>query len=102
MLVNARSIMALRAFLTSSGLRGGNHNRKRAGGFVTQTVFAGRAAFADAADLIDRFGDYAASEAALRASRSRDLGNVIHFCRWREVERMIDLLRGKAVSGALN
>jgi hypothetical protein len=51
-----------------------------------------RAAAADAAELIARFGDYAASEAAARASRSRDVGNVDHFCRWRQIERMILLL----------
>ena len=49
-------------------------------------------AAADAAELIARFGIHAASEAAARADRSRDLGNVIHFCRWREIERMIDAL----------
>ena len=49
-------------------------------------------AAADAAELIARFGVHAASEAAARADRSRDLGNVIHFCRWREIERMIALL----------
>lgn len=50
------------------------------------------AAAADAAELIQRFGAYAASEAAARADRSRDLGNVVHFCRWRQIERMIELL----------
>ena len=49
-------------------------------------------AAADAAELISRFGIHAASEAAARADRSRDLGNVIHFCRWRDVERMIESL----------
>jgi len=49
-------------------------------------------AAADAAELIARFGVHAASEAAARADRSRDLGNVIHFCRWRDVERMIESL----------
>ena len=49
-------------------------------------------AAADAAELIARFGVHAASEAAARADRSRDLGNVIHFCRWRDVERMIETL----------
>jgi hypothetical protein len=49
-------------------------------------------AAADAAELIARFGIHAASEAAARADRSRDLGNVIHFCRWREIERMIEAL----------
>ena len=51
-----------------------------------------RAAVADADELISRFGPHAASEAARRASRSRSLGNVIHYCRWRQIERMIALL----------
>ena len=49
-------------------------------------------AAADAADLIARFGDHAALEAAARAHKSRGLGNVVHFCRWRQIERMIQLL----------
>lgn len=51
-----------------------------------------RAAAADADELIRGFGDFAASEAARRASRSRSLGNVVHYCRWRQIERMIDRL----------
>ena len=51
-----------------------------------------RSAAADAAELIARFGDYAASEAAARADRSREVGNVDHFCGWRQIERMILLL----------
>ncbi len=51
-----------------------------------------RTAAADAAELIARFGAHAASEAAARASQSRDRGNVVHFCRWRQIERMILLL----------
>ena len=58
-----------------------------------QTVYLSDAsAAAEAADLIARFGVHAASEAAARADRSRDLGNVIHFCRWRDIERMIETL----------
>ena len=49
-------------------------------------------AAADAAELITRFGDFAASEAALRADRSRELGNLVDFCRWRQIERLIQLL----------
>lgn len=63
---------------------------------------AGREALADASDLIDRFGDFAISEAAIRAHRSRSVGNFIHFCRWREVERMIAMLRDDAVVGAVH
>jgi hypothetical protein len=51
-----------------------------------------RAAVSDADELINRYGTYAASEAARRASRSRALGNVVHYCRWRQIERMIDRL----------
>lgn len=62
-------------------------------------IFAGREAFADAAELIEHFGDSADSEATLRARRSRDLGNVVHFCRWREAGRMIRLLGADEASG---
>jgi len=50
------------------------------------------ASVSDAAELIDRFGDFAADEAAARASRSRDLGNVVHYCRWRQIQRLIEVL----------
>jgi hypothetical protein len=56
-------------------------------------------AVADASELMRRFGDYAADEAAARARRSRGLGNVIHFCRWRQVERMIQMLSSGARTG---
>jgi hypothetical protein len=52
------------------------------------------AAANDAAELIHRFGQFAADEAAARASRSRDLGNVIHYCRWRQIQRLIEYLDG--------
>jgi hypothetical protein len=63
---------------------------------------AGRRAFAEAADLISHFGDHAVLEARRRAGRSRDLGNVVHFCRWREVERMIFTLDQTAAAGAVH
>jgi hypothetical protein len=91
--------MGLRAFETRALLSGAGHKEQRS--LRYQTVFAG-AAYAEAAALIERFGDYAASEAALRADRSRDLGNVVHFCRWREVARLIDLLRDQGVIGAIH
>lgn len=51
-----------------------------------------RKSIEDAAELIAVFGDNAGFEAALRADRSRDLGNHIHFCHWRQIERLIVLL----------
>lgn len=50
------------------------------------------AAAYEAAELIERFGGFAADEAASRASRSRDLGNVTHYCRWRQIQRLIEFL----------
>jgi hypothetical protein len=50
------------------------------------------AAVQEASELIDRFGDFAADEAAARATRSRDLGNVVHYCRWRQIQRLIERL----------
>jgi hypothetical protein len=61
-----------------------------------------RAAAADAADLIARFGIHAADEAAHRAAHSRTLGNVVHFCRWRQIERMIVLLSTDGAAGTIH
>ncbi|WNO53292.1 hypothetical protein [Stakelama saccharophila] len=42
--------------------------------------------------LIAEYGDGAGFEASARADRSRDLGNHVHFCRWRQIERLILML----------
>ena len=41
-------------------------------------------------------------EAATRAERSRDLGNVAHFCHWRQIERMILLLSAEEAIGTIH
>ncbi|MDI1295483.1 MAG: hypothetical protein PSY12_06290 [bacterium] len=51
-----------------------------------------RKSYDDATELMARFGDNAGYEAAALADRSRDLGNHIHFCHWRQIERLIVLL----------
>ena len=56
----------------------------------------------DAAELMAQFGATAGIEAALRAGRSRDIGNHIHFCRWRQVERLIDLLSSDEAVGTVH
>ncbi|HMJ93140.1 MAG TPA: hypothetical protein VK472_03470 [Allosphingosinicella sp.] len=61
-----------------------------------------RAALDDAAELIDRFGQYAGSEAKLRADRSRDHGNVVHFTRWRLIEQLILVLAEEAVTDTVH
>ena len=62
----------------------------------------GRVALADAADLIERFGDDAGFEAAARAERSRDDGNVARFCHWRQIERVIATLSCDEVIGSIH
>jgi hypothetical protein len=61
-----------------------------------------RAALADATNLISQFGDHAQLEAAARADRSRSLGNIIHFCRWRQIERTIEMLNGAEATGRIH
>jgi hypothetical protein len=67
------------------------------------TLFiAGRATLDDASDLIRSFGDNAGFEAATRAERSRDAGNVVHFCHWRQIERVIVALAPDAPLGTIH
>ena len=61
-----------------------------------------RLALAEASELIDRFGDHAGLEAATRAERSRDAGNVLHFCHWRQIERVIATLSSDEVRGTVH
>ncbi|HEX8420791.1 MAG TPA: hypothetical protein VF638_12360 [Sphingomonas sp.] len=56
----------------------------------------------EAADLIAGFGEKAAMEATVRAERSRNLGNHVHFCRWRQTRRLIDLLASEDVIGTVH
>jgi hypothetical protein len=62
----------------------------------------GRLALADASELIDRYGEDAAIEAALRAERSRDDGNVVRFCHWRHIQRVIATLSSDEVAGTVH
>ncbi len=55
-------------------------------------ILPNRKSYEDARTLIEVFGEEAGSEAANRADASRDVGNHIHFCHWRQIERMIALL----------
>ena len=78
----------------------GGHKKRDKRKVVQQHVHLPDAtAAAEAAELIAQFGDHAAFEAAARANHSRGLGNVVHFCRWRQIERMINLLTTDATEG---
>jgi hypothetical protein len=62
----------------------------------------GRLSLADASELIERFGDEATVEAAMRAERCRGEGNVVRFCHWRQIERVIATLNSNEVVGTIH
>jgi hypothetical protein len=62
----------------------------------------GRVALADAAELLERYGETAVREAAARAEISRDAGNVTRFCHWRQIERVIATLSSDEVAGTVH
>ncbi|MFD0946416.1 hypothetical protein ACFQ1E_08715 [Sphingomonas canadensis] len=61
-----------------------------------------REQFAAAARLMRDYGAEAGLEAAARADHSRDQGNHIHFCRWRQIERLIVLLSMPCAVGTVH
>ncbi len=63
---------------------------------------AGRDTLQDAALLIETYGDDAGFEAAVRAEDSRDKGNVIRFCHWRQIERVIVTLSDHEPRGTIH
>lgn len=70
---------------------------------MDQPLVLDRAALAEATDLIDRLGgEHARLEAACRADKSRNLGNVLKFCHWRQIERTIIMLELEGVAGSVH
>lgn len=55
-------------------------------------VFLDRNDYQEAESLIAHFGDEAGLEAANRADQSRARGNHLHYCKWRQVERLCVLM----------
>ena len=66
------------------------------------TTIADRKTLDAATALMTTFGNFAGSEAALRADRSRNRGNAILFCHWRQVERLIVALSVEQVIGTIH
>ena len=67
-----------------------------------QLFLADRSSVDAAQELIATFGDDAGFEAAARADQSRDKGNHIHFCRWRQIERLIVLMSVERAVGTVH
>jgi hypothetical protein len=55
-------------------------------------VFIDSTHYSDAELLISNYGEEAGLEAANRADKSRSIGNHLHYCKWRQVERLCVLL----------
>jgi hypothetical protein len=56
----------------------------------------------EAEALMDRFGTAAGHQAAERAHASRNMGNHIHYCRWRQIERLIIFLSVQTALGTIH
>ena len=63
---------------------------------------ATRNSLADAQDLMRDFGQEAALQAAVRAEKSREAENILKFCHWRQVERLIDRLAAEEAQGTIH
>lgn len=65
-------------------------------------IIDGRTSVEEANLLIAAFGEDAVMEAATRADQFRDAGDLTAFCRWRQIERAIELLQLEDVVGELH
>lgn len=52
--------------------------------------------------LIGQFGNAAGIKAAEHAIKSRNVGNQLRYCRWRQIERLIIMLNGRTTFGAIH
>lgn len=63
---------------------------------------AGRGSLSDAQELLRDYGPEAALQAAVRAEQSRGAENILKFCHWRQVERLIDALAIEEPQGTVH
>lgn len=70
---------------------------------MTQILFIlDRATIDSATELLSTFGASAEQEAASRAAQGREAGNLLSFCRWRQIERIVAVLADDAVCGTVH
>ncbi|MGW8191765.1 hypothetical protein [Sphingomonas hankookensis] len=55
-----------------------------------------------AQQLMAEYGPVAAEEATARAGQARDRDNVVQFCRWRQVARLVTLLEQPGAWGTIH
>ena len=56
----------------------------------------------EATSLIATYGETAGIEAAMRAGASATIGNHIAFCKWRQIERLIDVMATTEAHGTVH
>ena len=66
------------------------------------TFIPSRAARHDAQRLVELHGDDAGFEASILAEESRDKDNIIRFCHWRQIERVIVTLTAREPVGTIH
>jgi hypothetical protein len=71
-------------------------------GGMDNLFIAGRGSLDDAQQLIREYGGEAALQAAVRAEQSRGAENIVKFCHWRQIERLIDALAADEPQGTVH
>ena len=69
---------------------------------MDDVFIAGRGSLADAQELMREYGAEAQLHAAVRAEQSRGADNILKFCHWRQVERLIDTLASDEPQGTIH
>lgn len=93
-------------FRSNRGRYGSGTNRVTSGAMLDSIALppyiSDASDLATAHELITDFGTRAADEAVARAADARDNDNVIQFCRWRQVARLVNLLARPGVWGTIH
>ena len=63
---------------------------------------SGRKALDDASALMDAHGGEATDVAARRARESRSKDNIVRYCHWRQIERVITVLESPDRRGMIH
>lgn len=61
-----------------------------------------RQTYEEACQLLSNFGESAGVEASERAEAARALGNHVHFCHWRQIERLLVIMNLDQCIGTLH
>ena len=69
---------------------------------MDELFIACRTSVADAQELMREYGHEAALQAAVRAEQCRGAENILKFCHWRQVERLIDALASEEPQGTVH